>query len=347
MKTNPTTSAQSEHAALEPKAKPSIEELEERVWTLERERLKNPDPIRALIDEQPEDVHLLLLMGRYGKTDEEFLSENPEFARMYQEWALTPSGMELVRQMMAFTEWADRINIAKKELVAEKMRLAGIKSRKRATERIIEQLNAEIGFELRKQINPKHPDLDWTAFKRFALWRVQDTGEDCAQFPNAVISGPQGCGKTRALAYKAFQMAKTHRLYSFAWTTGTKFAELVSSLGQDERVEAKAELKRLAEVDFLFFDDLGSNHFTGPRISHFFSLMDARYQDSLATFFTTNHGVADIRKMLSKGTGRSDDASASDRTVFADRIIRRMIGTNAEPRAVFFKFNGRKARDIK
>jgi DNA replication protein DnaC len=85
----------------------------------------------------------------------------------------------------------------------------------------------------------------------------------------------------------------------------------------------------------LFFDDLGSAHFTAARISHFFALMDARYKEAGQTMFTTNHGVKEIRAMLS-GNGGKDD------TTMADRILRRMIGTANDPRAAFFEFKRRK-----
>jgi hypothetical protein len=346
MKTHPTNNKAIHTKDPHELSRKIIDSMIERQRELERQKKPYVDPMREFISQIPdENKQTMLIFCRFGKTDEELLEDNPELKPAFDEWRVTPRGKAICGAGKEYSEWASKMSAVKAEIQNEASRLTRWKAYHDAPKRIIEQLNSEIGSELRKRVDPSHPDIDWRQFKAFALWRVLSEGaeDDDLEFKNAILSGPQGCGKSRALAYKAFQMALTHRYFSFAWTTGARFAELVSNLGQaDERSEAKSELKRLAEVDFLFFDDLGSSHFTGARISHFFVLMDERYQNNRATFFTTNHGVMEIRRMLSRGTGRPDDASQADRGIVADRIIRRMVGTSASPKAMFFKFNPRK-----
>jgi hypothetical protein len=66
------------------------------------------------------------------------------------------------------------------------------------------------------------------------------------------------------------------------------------------------------------------------------TLVDARYAEGWPTHFTTNFSVQQIREMLS-GRGAAADV------MVADRIIGRIIGTEAEPRAEVFQFKRRKA----
>lgn len=196
------------------------------------------------------------------------------------------------------------------------------------------ELADEIGSEL-TDLDEDHPDFDKEAFARFKDWSFYD--EDRSVFLNAILHGAPGSGKSRAMAYWARQEKNIEAYGEYAWITGSQFAELISALGDNEqRNEAKKTLRRLAEVEGLYFDDLGSAHFTAARISHFFALMDARYKAKGYTIFTTNHGLKEIRSMLS-GSGGKDD------TTMADRILRRMVGTANDPRATFFEFKRRKA----
>ena len=196
------------------------------------------------------------------------------------------------------------------------------------------ELCDEIGAEL-TDLDEDHADFDKEAFARFKEWHFYD--EERSVFLNAILHGAPGSGKSRAMAHWARQEKNIDAYGEYAWITGSQFAELISALGDNEqRNDAKKTLRRLAAVEGLYFDDLGSAHFTAARISHFFALMDARYKAKGYTIFTTNHGLKEIRSMLS-GSGGKDD------TTMADRILRRMIGTANDPRATFFEFKRRKA----
>lgn len=209
--------------------------------------------------------------------------------------------------------------------------------KRRQQERIwqkMEELYDEVGAEL-TDLDEDHPDFDKEAFARFKEWHFYD--EERSVYLNAILHGAPGSGKSRAMAYWARQEKNIDAYGEYAWITGSQFAELISALGDNEqRNEAKKTLRRLGEVEGLYFDDLGSAHFTAARISHFFALMDARYKAQGYTIFTTNHGLREIRSMLS-GSGGKDD------TTMADRILRRMVGTANDPRATFFEFKRRKA----
>jgi hypothetical protein len=160
--------------------------------------------------------------------------------------------------------------------------------------------------------------------------------------------GPTGTGKSRAMAHQALQIVEW--CIDCAWVDSATFAGLVTACAPDassaQRKEARAELKRLAEVEFLFFDDLGAVRFTESRITHFYALMQARYKHNLTTYFTTNYDREGIEKMLTVEGTKAEVETAG-------RIIRRMIGTPAEPRAHLIRFKRRRkaakkeARDSK
>lgn len=213
--------------------------------------------------------------------------------------------------------------------------------KRRTQERIwqkMEELSDEIGSEL-TSLDEDHADFDKEAFARFKDWHFYD--EERSVFLNAILHGAPGSGKSRAMAHWATQERNIDSCGEYAWITGSQYAELVSALGDNEqRAEAKKTLRRLAEVEGLYFDDLGSAHFTPARISHFFALMDARYRSQGYTIFTTNHGLKEIRSMLCGSIGKDD-------TTMADRILRRMVGTPNDQRATFFAFKRRKAQTHK
>jgi DNA replication protein DnaC len=198
------------------------------------------------------------------------------------------------------------------------------------------ELREAIGFELCRDIDLKHPDFDRATYEKYMAW---DSWPDDAGSPrNAILGGPPRIGKTRALAARAFvSVGPDEEENRIEWITAAKYADLITSLGNnEERDAARRHLRRLAEAELLFFDDLGSVHFTDARISHFMALVDARYQKGFETHFTTNFTLAQIREMLS-GRGAAADV------MLADRILGRIIGTEAEPRAEVFQFKRRKA----
>ena len=203
------------------------------------------------------------------------------------------------------------------------------------TERRRGELREAIGFELCREINIEHPDFDRPTYEKYMAW---DSWPNDAGSPrNAILGGPPRIGKTRALAARALQwVGPDEEENKIEWITAAKFADLVSALGNnEERDAARRHLRRLAEANYLFFDDLGSVHFTDARVSHFMALIDARYQKGNETHFTTNFNLQQIREMLS-GRGAAADV------MLADRILGRIIGTEAEPRAEVFQFKRHK-----
>lgn len=212
----------------------------------------------------------------------------------------------------------------------ERERVYRIKIERRRAE-----LREAIGFELCRDINVEHPDFDRPTYEKYMAW---DSWPDDAGSPrNAILGGPPRIGKTRALAARALHwVGPDEEENKIEWITAAKFADLVSALGNnEERDAARRHLRRLAEANYLFFDDLGSVHFTDARVSHFMALIDARYQKGNETHFTTNFNLQQIREMLS-GRGAAADV------MLADRILGRIIGTEAEPRAEVFQFKRHK-----
>jgi hypothetical protein len=75
--------------------------------------------------------------------------------------------------------------------------------------------------------------------------------------------------------------------------------------------------------------------FTDAGIKHFYTLMQTRYATRLVSYFSTNYGRDGIKKMLAS-SGDPQDIEV------AEAIIRRMIGTKAEPRAHLIQFKRHK-----
>ena len=189
-----------------------------------------------------------------------------------------------------------------------------------------ETLREEMGLELCRELNVDHADFDRVAFEQVCNLPSRNHEQDFDY--NYVLNGPTGTGKSRTMAFMARRVVEWTEA---AWLTSARFADLVTMHSGKRRDEARAELRRLAEVEFLFFDDLGAVPFTDAGIKHFYTLMQARYAARLVTYFSTNYGRDGINKMLAS----SDDPQDIE---VAKAIIRRMIGTTAEPRAHLVEF---------
>jgi len=223
----------------------------------------------------------------------------------FEAWCVSPEALAAERQEKA-EQQAKELRIFKTECSHARDRLA-----------------AQIGGELIKRIDPDHPNLDWPAARQVIRHRIYKT--------NLLIYGPPGTGKTRALAHFGLRLASTG--WETAWVTGTEFAELVSNIGDpQERVRALQRLDELATAEVLLIDDLGSAHFSEARVSRLFELLDARYRNQLPTAVSTNCGSDELRRQLA---GPSRDPASK---LVADRIIRRLTGSPADPRATFVRF---------
>ena len=242
----------------------------------------------------------------------------------FEDWSANdPAGIAAVAQDKAFDEWekAER----RRMIEAEEDRKSEAK-----IQRDIDELDSVIGSVL-TTLDIEHPDIDTTAARDFLEWhnRGSHWGDDFFQ-TNAILTGPSGTGKTRALAQAALWYAREHSgMDSVAWITGYDFAELVSDLGGDKRQESKDRLAQITFADMLYFDDLGSANFTTARTSRFFRLIDERHKHDLATIFSTNYTTAQLKKLFAATGETKDDAT---------RILRRIIGTPAAPLAKFFHF---------
>ena len=238
--------------------------------------------------------------------------------------ALEPIGQSIIEATRKLE------NIAQDE--RRKARDAAFEKRMREErEAKVEELRAEIGIELCREINPDHPDFDKEAFETF----VNAPGflDDTDILLNYLLFGPTGGGKTRTMAHWALQVEAWNDV---AWITAARFADLVAALGKPARSnEAHGELRRLAEVQFLFFDDVGSVKFNEARLSRFYALLNTRYTNNRVTFFSTNYNRSGLLRVF------APEGDAADHEI-AERIVRRMIGTPAEPRANLIEFKRHK-----
>jgi DNA replication protein DnaC len=257
--------------------------------------------------------------------------------KAYSEWiAFDPEGISADQ---AAKKYADHQRA--KEIAQDHARKAEEAKRRRAAavEKNMDHLSCEVGPELTQRINPTHPNFDWITFRAFARWWPVEWHNSAPM--NVVLVGDPNTGKSRALAYKAQQIIRRHPYHDSAWITGANFADLVSGLSHAEtRSDCREKLRRLKDADFLFFDDLGTANFTSSRLSHFFALVDSRYNErKRATLFSTNHSLEVIRTMLAKAS-----ESQTEGLHFANRIIRRLVGTANDPRAEAFHFKTRESK---
>jgi len=244
----------------------------------------------------------------------------------FEEWiANDPEGIDAAAQDGAHDKWIE----AERAREAAEAKEAEIQARsdkfRAKCELEASDLEQEIGGAL-FDTNPEHPDIDSQTLQDF----IEYGREHWDDWPlNAILTGPPGVGKSRALAAAAVAHCQRSGRENIEWITGYEFAELVSNLSTDKRDEANARLKAITEASTLYFDDLGSANFTTARTSRFFRLIDERYRRKLPTFMSTNYSTPQLKKIFT-ATGDSKDEAV--------RILRRIIGTPAEPLARFFHF---------
>ena len=245
--------------------------------------------------------------------------------KAFEDWSKNdPAGIAAVAQDKAFDEWVK----------AEQMRRIEEENTARREAKIRQarwKLESQIGQKL-INLDIEHPDIDARAARDFLEWHTKgsDWNEDNILLTNAILTGPSGTGKTRALGQAAIRYTKRNgAIDTVEWITGYDFAELVSDLGGDKRQESKDRLAQITFADMLYFDDLGSANFTTARTSRFFRLIDERHKHDLATIFSTNYTTAQLKKLFAATGETKDDAT---------RILRRIIGTPAAPLAKFFHF---------
>lgn len=237
----------------------------------------------------------------------------------FEDWSTNdPAGIAAMQ--------ADEDHAAWKEAEKQRKEMEEIKERLREKlESDDEDMVKTIGSSV-AELDPQHPDIDKEAVASFLGWFR--SSYPVRNPPNAILSGPSGTGKTRALAQAAKFCCGDGR-ENVEWITGYQFAELVSDLATDRRTEARDHLNQITQAWWLFIDDLGSVNFTPARTSRFYQLVDERYRRGLETFISTNYTTSQLKKLFAT-TGETRDE--------ATRILRRIIGTPTAPLAKFFHF---------
>lgn len=252
----------------------------------------------------------------------------------FEEWVNTdPAGISARAADEAHSEWIKADQERRDAEAKEAERQARAEKLRRDRQSEADWLACEeIGAAL-DETNIEHPDIDSQTYKDFITWQA---GNDCdttyerGHRPlNAILTGPPGVGKSRALAAAAIAECKESGRDRLEWITGYEFAQCVSDLATDKRDESTARLQAITETATLYFDDLGSANFTPARTSRFFRLIDERYRRKLPTYFSTNYSTPQLKKVFT-ATGDSKDEAV--------RILRRIIGTPSEPLARFFQF---------
>jgi DNA replication protein DnaC len=246
----------------------------------------------------------------------------------FDEWTQKdPEGIAAKKADIEYGEW---IATEKKRMADEKWEA----ERRKEIERNRDRLREIIGHKLTR-LDLDHPDIDRAAVEKFLAWHNREWDENGKLFfqTNALLTGPSGTGKTRALA----QAALWHCEQGFTadWITGYEFAQLVSELSTDRRADASDRLREIAEAPILYFDDLGSASFTSARTSRFFQLVDERHRNDLPIIISSNYSTPQLKKLFAT-TGETKEEAV--------RILRRIIGTPAEPLASFFHFKRVEAR---
>ena len=292
------------------------------------EKLKNPNLNKSEREKIQRDILELKEEGR--RPVREFnekldrLSKAVELeVSAFEEWIKNdPVGIAATAQDNAFDAWVES---ERKRQEDERRQSA----RNEKMERMKRELEDSIGREL-ITLNLDHPDIDKVAAEAFLDWHEARFGDGPEIFiSNAILSGDSGTGKTRALAQAAIRYIMQEEYACLEWITGYEFAELIGDLATENRSEANVRLQEITNTQILYFDDLGSANFTPARTSRFFRLIDERHRHHRATLFTTNYSTAQLKRLFGK-TGESKDDAV--------RILRRIIGTQAEPLARFFHF---------
>lgn len=179
-------------------------------------------------------------------------------------------------------------------------------------------------------VNETYPGFDSERFAEVREFTFNNE-ERCDDRINLVIEGPPGVGKTRMAALLCDRLVTDRRLCE--WTTESEFFATVGELGHtSERKGAESWLNAMSEVDYLFFDDLGSSSLTDARWSRLCQLIDHRYRNNSPTVFTTNWSAKMLARRIERqlvGLGMTEEEAATD----AHRLLRRIYGSRETPLA--------------
>ena len=127
------------------------------------------------------------------------------------------------------------------------------------------------------------------------------------------LYGTPGVGKTMLVSILGNTLLKAGKKVLFSNT-----AELLSQLRQRIKSDWNEELARYQDVPCLILDDVGTARLTECGLEQMFRLLDARYEESRQTFFTSNYSLEQLKEKL-LGSGQVEKAQI-------ERLISRMAG---------------------
>ncbi len=159
--------------------------------------------------------------------------------------------------------------------------LNGIRSENSARLESLEEVG--MGARLRAGI---HEAKDTTALKAVREWWASDSWA-------LLLLGSTGSGKTFAAGWAMNELCK--KTSNGVWLSCVD-ASLSPIYGDD----ASRALKSWRYAQLLVFDDLGTEHQSGPWQSVFFQVMDWRYSDMRRTIVTTNLSADELKARYSE-----------------------------------------------
>ena len=146
---------------------------------------------------------------------------------------------------------------------------------------------------------------------------------------NAIVFaiGPAGTGKTYLSACALNEAAKNKRKVAFVQCS--RLSERISNY----HIDSKTEVDRLMYADFVVFDDIGAEEVSEKYRSVLLSILDARMQNHLMTWFTSNE---DYKTLLEHYifSNKSEDKYEAMRIIERIQTLSKPIELIAEDRRI-------------
>lgn len=126
---------------------------------------------------------------------------------------------------------------------------------------------------------------------------------------NIILVGDTGGGKSRMLWLAAYELM-VRRKVPTRCLRGTDFREQLVAAYRDEDADPEAYLAGLKNAPLLIWDDFGQDTLRSGTLSDLRAVIDARYNEGLPTFITTNYPEADLMRRLVSNAGGESGQSA-------------------------------------
>ena len=141
------------------------------------------------------------------------------------------------------------------------------------------------------------------------------------------LYGNMGTGKTYLSACALNEAAKNQRKVAFVQCS--RLSERISNY----HIDSKIEVDRLMYADFVVFDDIGAEEVSEKYRSVLLSILDARMQNHLMTWFTSNE---DYKTLLEHYTfsNKSEDKYEATRIIERIQTLSKPIELIAEDRRI-------------